>query len=246
MTKDSEPKQEEKTDQGGQQPDQDTEMGSSSVEYRMPAPLRLDVTDLLPEWLGFKQRFQIFLTAAGLDRVVDARKVAIFLNTVGHDAQELYFNVLKKEETTKYEDIIKIFDKHFATKQNELINAYTFNQRKQEDGESFDFFYTELRKLVKNCSYKDQEDRMLRDRIVIGVTDKKLQQKLLAVSDLTLDKAVDMCRASELSKTQVKMMQQQATFVDAIKRQPGPEQQYKKDKYYTNNNNYEDNSVHDL
>ncbi|CAH2080337.1 unnamed protein product, partial [Iphiclides podalirius] len=45
---------------------------------------------------------------------------------------------------------------------------------------------------------------MLRDRIFIGVLDKKLQQKLLSIINLTLEKAVDMCRASELAKAQAK------------------------------------------
>lgn len=212
------------------------EIMGSAIEFRMPAPLKLDGgSDLLPEWLRFKQQMQIFLSAAGFERVSEARKAAIFLNCVGHDAQELYFNVLKKEDdTVKYEQLIKLFDAYFEPKQNELINAYNFNQRKQDQGETFDLFYTEIRRLVKNCNYKEQESRMLRDRIVIGVSDKKLQEKLLAINDLTLDKAVDMCRASELAKAQARAMQQPGAVEVISKQQDRPDQQYRKDKFFNN------------
>lgn len=209
----------------------------SAIEYRMPAPLKLNSgTDLLPEWLRFKQQMDIFLTAAGFDRVSESRKAAIFLNCVGPEAQDLYFNVLKTGENAKYEQIIRLFDDHFEPKQNEVMNAYIFNRRRQEEGESFDLFYMDLKKLIKNCNYKELQDRMIRDRIVMGVLDKKLQQKLLAVSDLTLEKAVDISRASEMSKAQAKVMQQQEQgAVDVVRRQyQEPDQTQKRDKYYTN------------
>lgn len=201
--------------------DQETMAG---VEYRMPEPMRLDSQgDLLPKWLQFKQQFQIFLTAAGFDRFSEARKAAIFLNSVGHEVQELYFNVLKTDESTKYEQIIKILDDFFEPKQNEIISTYCFHKRNQVEGESFDLFYTEIRKLVKNCNFKEQEERMIRDRIVLGVQDQKLQRKFLEINNLTLQTAVDMCRASELSNNHSKMMHQKTAVVDIVQSTPATE-----------------------
>ncbi|KAL4713683.1 hypothetical protein ACJJTC_004214 [Scirpophaga incertulas] len=141
-----------------------------AVEYRMPESLNLDDVDKCwPRWQRFKQAFKIFLLAAGFERLSEQRKAAILLNCVGHQAQELYFNVLK-------------------------------------DGETFDAFYTAIRKLAENCNFDTQKDRMLRDRIVIGVSDHRMQQKLLEVKDLSLDKAVDICRSAELSKEHIKTL----------------------------------------
>lgn len=201
-----------------QTPPVDEQETMAGVEYRIPEPMRLDSQgDLLPKWVKFKQQFQIFLTAAGFDRFSETRKAAIFLNSVGHEVQELYFNVLKTEESMKYEQIIKLLDDYFEPKQNELISTYSFHKRNQEEGESFDLFYTEIRKLVKNCNFKEQEERMLRDRIVLGVQDQKLQRKFLETSKLTLQTAVDMCRASELSNNHSKMMHQQTKMVDIVR-----------------------------
>lgn len=193
-------------------PDECASTGShmGAIEYKMPESLDLeDIEKCWPRWQRFKQAFKIFLLASGFERLSEQRKAAILLNCVGHQAQELYFNVLKEtdaEEKIKLDEIIKSFDDYFKPKQNEVINTYNFNKRVQQDGESFDAFYTAIRKLAENCNFDTQKDRMLRDRIVIGVSDQRMQQKLLEVKDLSLDRAVDICRSAELSKEHIKTL----------------------------------------
>lgn len=177
-----------------------------AVEYKMPQSLNLDdLGNCWPQWQRFKQSFRIFVLAAGFEKLSETRKAAILLNCIGQQAQELYFNVLQTEDKTKLEEIITLFDEHFKPKQNEVINSYTFNKRNQEDGETFDAFYTAIRKIAENCNYKEK-DRMLRDRIVIGVKDQRTQQKLLEIKELTLEKAIDVCRSAELSKEHMKAL----------------------------------------
>lgn len=199
--------------------DSDSEMGTP-IEYRMPNPLKLDsVEDMLPKWNSFKQQLKIFISAAGLEKVTDNRKASILLNCIGQEGQDLYFNVLKSSEdsTPKYEELLKLFDDYFKPKQNELISTFNFFKREQLDGETFDNFYSEIRRLVKNCNFEN-ESRMLRDRIVMGVYDKRVQQKLLEDASLTLDKAVDKCRSMELAKEHGRAMQKQeeAAAVDEL------------------------------
>ena len=44
----------------------------------------------------------------------------------------------------------------------------------------------------------------MRDRLVIGINNNSLQKKLLQDRNLTLAKAIDICRSSESTKQQVK------------------------------------------
>lgn len=44
---------------------------------------------------------------------------------------------------------------------------------------------------------------MIRDQIVFGTNEKKLREKILRVTDLTLDSAIKICHASELAQQQV-------------------------------------------
>ena len=55
---------------------------------------------------------------------------------------------------------------------------------------------------------------MIRDRIVMGICDKAVQERLLRESDLTLEKAINFCRATEASKTQSKMIQGETAVND--------------------------------
>lgn len=226
--------------------DKETEVETmSGMEYRMPAPINLEnVDELYPQWKRFKGSFKIFLSAAGLGKVTETRKAAIFLNCIGQPAQDLYFNTLqgKDSENEKLEEVIEAFEKYFKPKTNEIINTFHFNHRVQEDGENFDTFYTELRKIAQNCNFETFLERMLRDRIVYGIRDKNVQQKLLEMKNLTLEQAVEISRTSELSRQNVKAISKQRTpvhEVDAVyaKRQQGAQREQIKAKYSSANSN---------
>ena len=50
---------------------------------------------------------------------------------------------------------------------------------------------------AKNCSYENLEDELIRDRIVCSINLDNVKQQLLRVRDLTLDKALTICREYE-------------------------------------------------
>ena len=54
-----------------------------------------------------------------------------------------------------------------------------------------DAFITDLNTLAQHCSYGALHDEMIRDRIVVGLRDKALSEKLQLESDLALEKAVN-------------------------------------------------------
>ena len=68
-----------------------------------------------------------------------------------------------------------------------------------------DQFITEWRTRAKPCEFDDQHDSVIRDRIVFGVSDACLKERLLRESsDLTREKATSLCRAAEESEKQLK------------------------------------------
>ena len=58
-------------------------------------------------------------------------------------------------------------------------------------------FVAELRALAEFCNYDETLNNMHRDRIVCGVRDKHIQQRLLAEGNLTLQKALDIALSME-------------------------------------------------
>ena len=114
--------------------------------------------------------------------------------------------------------------------------------RKQEDGETADgetadSFITDLYTLAEHCEYSTLHDQMIRDRIVVGIRDAALWEKLQMDADLTLEKAITAVRQSEAVKLQQVTLKAQATksngIVDAIKRVPQRQKQ-KGSRFFTN------------
>ena len=65
------------------------------------------------------------------------------------------------------------------------------------DGESAYSFITDLYALVEHSNYGVLKEEMIRDRIVLGIRDSQLSQKLQLDHELTLEKAVTHVRQKE-------------------------------------------------
>ncbi|KAG7456363.1 hypothetical protein JOB18_035729 [Solea senegalensis] len=65
-----------------------------------------------------------------------------------------------------------------------------------------DSLVTELYALAEHCSYGVLHDELIRDRLVVGLLDKGLSERMQLDAELTLDKAVRMARQSEEVKEQ--------------------------------------------
>ena len=63
--------------------------------------------------------------------------------------------------------------------------------------------------------------KILRDPLVLGVRDEKIRERLLRVNDLTLTKVIDICKASEQTSQQLKLITSGTEeSVDAINTEP--------------------------
>ena len=60
------------------------------------------------------------------------------------------------------------------------------------------------RKLCETCEFGTLKNSLIKDRIVLGVNNTKTSERLLRVSDLTLQKALDVVRSAEATDMQMK------------------------------------------
>ena len=79
-----------------------------------------------------------------------------------------------------------------------------FNTRAQGATEGIDVYVTELRKLARNCEFGELHDSIIRDRIVCGIRSNEVRKGLLKEKDLSLERAVEMCKSSEITENQAK------------------------------------------
>lgn len=109
---------------------------------------------------------------------------------------------MSDEQSQSFNAVLDRFDKHFVIRRNIIFERAKFNMRKQQAGESSEAFITDLHKLSEFCEYGELHDDLVRDRIVVGVRDDKLSEKLQLDSALTLEKAISIVRQSEQVRLQ--------------------------------------------
>ncbi|XP_045074372.1 zinc finger protein 883-like [Coregonus clupeaformis] len=98
-------------------------------------------------------------------------------------------------------------DGHLAVRRNVILERTKFNQRQQEAGETADDFITALHCLSEHCGYGALLSEMIRDRLVMGLHDKRLSKQLQMDPEITLDKAVTRIRQTELVKKQQDLLE---------------------------------------
>ncbi|XP_068717216.1 uncharacterized protein [Montipora capricornis] len=91
-----------------------------------------------------------------------------------------------------------------------LYERYIFNSCIQTPEETVDGYVNRLRKLASSCQFGTLTEEMIRDRLVIGIHDTGTKARLLREKDLSLDKALDMCKSSEIANKQIKSPQHES------------------------------------
>ncbi|UYV74356.1 K02A2.6-like [Cordylochernes scorpioides] len=193
------------------------------------------------EWPKWRKRFERYLVVSGMKKKEEADKIDLFMYLMGDRADDIFrtFKFEKEEEATKIDSVLKAFDGHFCVRKNIIYERAKFNSRIQEDREPVDEFITSLYKLADSCEFEGLHEQLIRDRIVVGVRDKALSERMQLDSELTLEKAVKLVRQQEAVRQQQVDLQRPSTSqkVDQVKfnsKKQSPKQQQqpsrKKDK----------------
>lgn len=179
---------------------------------KLPPNLDLQGLNVGNEWTFWKQSFEDFLVTTGQDEAADKVKLSLLRNMMGPEAARIVATFpLSTTDCCIYNKVIEAIDNYAKPRTNVVFDRFLFNKRKQEEGEIFDSFLTDSRRLLKSCQFSDNsgepiENQLLRDKIVHGVRDKNVQEALLRQDNLSLEKAIKFCQTSEQSKQQVEKL----------------------------------------
>ena len=66
--------------------------------------------------------------------------------------------------------------------------------------------------IYENWHFSNLQESLIRDMIIIGLHDKKLQVRLLREINLTLDRTVEICQTIELIRSHAKAIQQGTSY----------------------------------
>ena len=180
-------------------------------KFNPPSPLVLE-GNIREHWKNWKQELQLYMVATESDGKPDKVKSSILLTCIGPQAREIYntFSFANNEEALNYEIVLQKFEEYCMPRKNVTFLRHKFFTYKQTEGQSFDDFTTQLKKLSIDCEFDNLKSSLIRDIIVVGVLDDRLRERMLRESDLTLEKAIKLGQSAEQTKRHIKEFKQES------------------------------------
>ena len=126
----------------------------------------------------------------------------------GPEALEIYnaFTWDEEADKKKVDKIMEKFEAYCTPRKNVTWDRHVFNSRSQQPGETIDQYVTDLGSKAAQCEFGTLTDSLIRDRIVCGVLSDRTRSRLLKDAGLTLDGAIDICRADEVTAARMKSL----------------------------------------
>ena len=158
------------------------------------------------EWPAWRARFARYRLATKLNKEAGEVQVSALIYGMGPEAEHVFqqFHFEKGEKDDDYDTVLAKFEKHFVPKRNVMHERGRFFQIVQKSGETVEEFVRHLYETAEHCDFGDNKSEYLRDRLVLGMADRELSERLQLRSEgLTLEDAVHSARQSELVKTQM-------------------------------------------
>ncbi|CAN7978519.1 unnamed protein product, partial [Ixodes persulcatus] len=160
-------------------------------------------------WEEWQESFRICEAACEYTAKPKAARKALLLHVLGPQARRIATTFPPQPVGATTEDtgdpgeyILDKFDELYQPYKNVIQAAALFNSMVQAPGQTIDDFVTELRRQAQRCDFGDKCDRLVGDRIVVGIRDAALRERLFRERNLSLDKIISACKAVEISKKQ--------------------------------------------
>ena len=175
-------------------------MATSTYQISAPEPFDCSKSEEWPRWI---RRFERFRTASGLAEKSEESQVNTLIYSMGDVADDIVSSFkLTDDQLKEYNTVKEKFDGYFTKKKNTIYERAKFNTRYQEEGEPVEAFITDLHKLAAKCEYGALHDQMIRDRIVVGIRNHALSEKMQLEESLDLARATKLARENEAIKKQ--------------------------------------------
>ena len=195
-------------------------------QFKTPREVNFNAENLAEEWRRWEKSFRIYYAASELHTKPIATQIAILLNCAGEEARDIFdnFSISLDDENLTTDIVLDRYKVFCNPRRRPVFDTYKFWQHQQAVGELFDKWLTELRLIANNCAFGAFKDRLLRDKILFGTNDETARQRMLEEEDLTLEKAINICRSIEVTKARMQYMSNKKINSSLV-------QEIKKDRY---------------
>lgn len=174
-----------------------------SVNVPLPPPLELE-GDMERNYNFFEKNWNNYASAVGMDTWStdkQKQKTSVLLSVIGQAALKKYYNF---ELTEAQQGDPKLALAEIKSKvvrvRNQIVDWVEFFSMEQWKEESIDDYVGRLKALAKICRFGALEVDMVKFKIVTSNKWSHLRASMLTAQNLTEARAIDMCRAEEVSE----------------------------------------------
>ena len=131
-------------------------------------------------WVSYVERMTLFFEGKGIEE--ETKKKTILLSSVETQTYKLLksLSVPSKPEDKTFKELFRMMKNHQDPKPNSIVERFQFNNRNRKQEESIAECIAELRRLAEHFNYGTILKDMLRERLVCGLKNECIQQRLLS------------------------------------------------------------------
>ncbi|UYV72243.1 K02A2.6-like, partial [Cordylochernes scorpioides] len=164
----------------------------------------------------FYERLEQFLI---LEEAGDEKKKAYLLTLMGSKTYGVLKNlcspILPKDKT--FDNLIDILKRHFSPKRSIVVERFIFFKRMQLKEESISDYLVKC--LASSCNFGNFLEDSLRDKMVCGLYNAKIQNRILSEGDISLAKVIEIALSMEAAEKNTKLfhLEQGEDCVDKLR-----------------------------
>ncbi|XP_077862801.1 uncharacterized protein LOC144344894 [Saccoglossus kowalevskii] len=188
----------------------------------------INVSEFDPElesWTEYSERLEHYFVA---NKIVEPdMKRSVLIAIIGPKAYKLLRNLCKPKEPGKlsFTELCELLTKHHDPKPSETVARLKFHKRNRRNGESIADYVASLKSLTEHCNFnslsEEPQDQMLRDQLIVGINDERIQSKLLSIEPktgeiLSFKRVYEVAIAAECAKKDVSDMKAPLPYIKPI------------------------------
>ena len=154
----------------------------------------------IEDWPSYVERLQHYFTVNEV--ASEEKRCATLLTASGPPTYRQLRSLAtpRKLSDLSFEEIFTLAADYYHPTPSLAVQRFKFNSRNRHSGESVADYVAELRRLSEYCKYDVTLTDMLRDCLVCGINDHRMQRRLLAEKELTFAKALELAQAMEAAR----------------------------------------------
>lgn len=168
------------------------------------------------KWNRWIERLE---TTFEIYKVTDGKEKRNYLiQFMGVNTYDIICDMLEpqKPKDKTYDELKALAESHFCPKPLELVENFKFHLKYQKEGESLEDFLVGLKKQAATCNFGNYLNTALRNQFVFGLRNKSIQNRCLEKRELSLNQAIDIAKATELSEAGASFMKNNSEWTGAI------------------------------